>query len=76
MTSPEDAAATSRDPSAMILYAASDLEALAREDRAEYGPVNLWTTVPPPVPVPMGEPIEDVTIPRDVGHSPAKVEGT
>jgi hypothetical protein len=51
MTSPADAAATSRDPSNQILYAASELE----RTRAAY------PTIEPPRPVPMTDLIEDVT---------------
>lgn len=51
MTSPADAAATTRDPTNMVLYAASELERTR----------DAYPAVEPPRPVPMTDPIEDVT---------------
>jgi hypothetical protein len=49
VTTPEDAGATTRDPSNMSLHAASALEAVR------------VAGVEPPQPVPMTDPIDDVT---------------
>lgn len=63
MTSPADAAATSRDTSNEYIYPASQLETEALEDRAEFG-ANAFEPVDPPRPVPMTDPIDDVTKPE------------
>ncbi len=62
MTNPVDAARTSRIHDAERIYPASQLEAERAEDRAEFGAANVWA-VEPPQPVPMTDPIEDVTQP-------------
>lgn len=50
MTTPEDAGATTRDPSNTTLHAASALD-----------DVRATPAVEPPQPVPMTDPIDDVT---------------
>jgi len=62
MTTPADASATSRDTTNEYIYAASQLETEALEDRAEFG-ATAFEPVEPPQPVPMTDPIDDVTQP-------------
>lgn len=62
MTTPEDAGKTTRFGDAENLYPASQLERERAEDIAEFG-VTAYRPNLPPVPVPMGDPIDDVTNP-------------
>lgn len=64
MTSPNDAAKTSRFTDAEFIHAASALERERAEDRAEFGAL-AFEYVEPPRPVPMTDPIEDVTNPAN-----------
>ena len=58
MTSPADAAATSRDTTYEYIYPASQLD-----DADTPGPRSAFTD--PPRPVPMTDPIDDVTAPSE-----------